>query len=839
MTWSKLARLQHSRPWWVTGIAFVLALLALPLLLRLRVNADLRAVLPDSAQSVRDLDQIRARMPGTTTIALAVQATDDPPDYDALHATVRSLAAELETRSDLHVVSVDSNIGDFEGFVERNRFLYADRADLAALRDALSARIEWEKANANPLYADLEDAPPPDVQKPADTLKQHAAEARAKADRFPGGFYEHPKLPMDFIFVRTTIRAGESTPIDQLVAGIEESATKVQGRPALRTRASGKDVGWVGDHVRVDYGAELMDMNEENAALEGDAAKSGLVTLALLLAVVVVFFGRVRAVPLLLTVLVPPTVVTFGLSQLVVHQLNASTAFLGSIVVGNGVNASIMWLGRYFEVRREGGGVREAIEAAHRGTYAGTLAATIAAALAYGSLMVTDYRGFRDFGVIGALGMLLCWVAAYVLLGALVAISERLRPMTFRESERRRKGVYGVLFARFALASPRAVLAGCVALSVVSGAALVHAAKHDPLEYDFRNLQAVRSKESRVNWVNARLAETVEETRVGGALAVLARTPKDVPEVRRALERYRAENPGTLGAVRTIDDLLPADQDEKIQILGELRALTLQMRDHVDAEKQADLDANLPPETLVPLGPRDLPASVARPFTEADGTLGRLMFVEHVAGSDTWDGRYMIRWAAAARSPHVPVGGGAAVFADLLSTIFHDGPLVIAVSFVLTVALLLLTFRRGRERLLALGAMLAGVLWMTGLLAASGMKLNFLNMVALPITFGIGVEYPVNYLKRYVEEKRTCFDETTAARRALEGAGGAVILCSLTTLIGYVSLYASTNRALNSFGLAMALGEVSCITASVIALPALIRVLASRPVHVETPIPTT
>src|SRR5512140_1268822 len=220
MSWSKLARLQHSRPWWFTAIAFALALLALPLLLRLRVNADLRAVLPDSAQSVRDLDEIRDRMSHTTTIALAVQSTSNPPDYDALHAYVSALATELGTRSDLQVVSVDANIGDFRDFVEKNRFLYADRADLVALRDTLSARIAWEKADANPLFSDLSDDPPPDPQKAADTLKRHADEARAKADRFPGGFYQHPTLPMDFIFVRTTIRPGDSKPIDQLVAGI-------------------------------------------------------------------------------------------------------------------------------------------------------------------------------------------------------------------------------------------------------------------------------------------------------------------------------------------------------------------------------------------------------------------------------------------------------------------------------------------------------------------------------------------------------------------------------------------------------------------------------------------
>jgi predicted RND superfamily exporter protein len=836
--WTRLARVQHAHPIRVTIVALAIALLALPLLLRMKINADFRAVLPDSAQSVRDMDTIRARMPATTTIALAIQATGDAPDKKALHAFVEALSKELATRTDLQIVAVDWNVADFEHFVEKNRFLYANLDDLTALRDAFDARIAWEKADADPTNLD-DIGPRPDPQAAIDRVKRHGEDARESAARFPDGFFEHPSLPMDFVFVRTTIRPGEADPIDRLVAGIEASATAVHGRAPLRSRVAKTDVGWVSDSIRVDYGAELMDMNEENAALAGDAAKSGGVTIALLLSVVVIFFGRIRSIPLLLGALVPPCIVTFGVSQLVVHQLNASTAFLGSIVVGNGVNAGIMWLGRYFEERRGGSDVVSAIEAAHRGTSAGTFAATVAAMLAYGSLVVTDYHGFRDFGLIGALGMLLCWLAAYGLLPALTAISERLRPMRFADRDRRRKGVYGVLIARVALSSPRAVLAGCALLTIVSAIALGRAASRDPLEYDFRNLQAIRSKESRVDWVNARLEETVEETRIGGALAVMTKAD-DTATIRHELDDYRASHPGTLGAVRTVDDLLPSDQKEKIAILESLRDLALTARPHVDDEQRKQIDESMPPEELVPLRREDLPASVARPYTEGDGTIGRLMFVEHVKASDTWDGRYMIRWAAAARAPHgrdgasPAVGGGAVVFADLLTTIFHDGPRVIAVSFALTLALLVLTFRGGRERLLAIASMLGAVVWMTGLLAAFHVKLNFLNMVSLPITFGIGVEYPVNYLKRYMDEKRTGADTLAASRAALEGAGGAVILCSLTTLIGYISLYASTNRALNSFGLAMALGELCSLGAAVVAVPALLQVLAPRRVTFDT-----
>ena len=47
-------------------------------------------------------------------------------------------------------------------------------------------------------------------------------------------------------------------------------------------------------------------------------------------------------------------------------------------------------------------------------------------------------------------------------------------------------------------------------------------------------------------------------------------------------------------------------------------------------------------------------------------------------------------------------------------------------------------------------------------------------------------------------------------------------LCSLTTIIGYSSLLLAKNRALYLFGLTAVLGEVACLTAAVVALPALL-----------------
>ena len=50
-----------------------------------------------------------------------------------------------------------------------------------------------------------------------------------------------------------------------------------------------------------------------------------------------------------------------------------------------------------------------------------------------------------------------------------------------------------------------------------------------------------------------------------------------------------------------------------------------------------------------------------------------------------------------------------------------------------------------------------------------------------------------------------------ATETVLLETGGAVILCSLTTIWGYLSLLYSDNQALRSFGKLAVLGEMTCL----------------------------
>jgi predicted RND superfamily exporter protein len=103
---------------------------------------------------------------------------------------------------------------------------------------------------------------------------------------------------------------------------------------------------------------------------------------------------------------------------------------------------------------------------------------------------------------------------------------------------------------------------------------------------------------------------------------------------------------------------------------------------------------------------------------------------------------------------------------------------------------------------------------MLGAAAWSGVRTNFLNFIALPITFGIGVDYGINIYLRYQVEGRG------RVGRAVRATGGAVVLCSLTTIIGYAALLLADNQALRSFGEMAILGEVACLSAAVVGMPA-------------------
>src|SRR5262249_42674763 len=154
-----------------------------------------------------------------------------------------------------------------------------------------------------------------------------------------------------------------------------------------------------------------------------------------------------------------------------------------------------------------------------------------------------------------------------------------------------------------------------------------------------------------------------------------------------------------------------------------------------------------------------------------------------------------------------------------------DGPkstFIALIGAVIVIALLVGAGRHGAITLICMGS---GTLLMLAAASLAGLRVNFLDFVALPITIGIGIDYSVNIVARARQ------DGPGSARAVLSTTGGAVALCSFTTVVGYGSLLMSANQGIRSFGLAAILGELTCITAALLLAPTLLQLIVRKKVE--------
>jgi len=293
--------------------------------------------------------------------------------------------------------------------------------------------------------------------------------------------------------------------------------------------------------------------------------------------------------------------------------------------------------------------------------------------------------------------------------------------------------------------------------------------------------------------------------------------------------------------VRSLDDAVPPQQMEKIAEVARLRRLlTPAVRASLTAQQLADVDRLLGTDALAPVAFDALPRSLTAGLRENDGSTGRVVLVFPRLTKRLWQTAQLegfigkLRQIAADAVPPGSrpgrVAGTLPVSADITASLQRDAPRASLAALLSVAAVVAVIFRGSRTGLVVVASLLIGILWMVGATFICRIKVNYANFAAFPITFGIGVDYAVNIMARFRQERarrpRDALpaDPTRAVERSVLSTGGAVALCSLTTIIGYSSLLLAKNQALFLFGAVAVMGELSCLSAALLALPAVLLV---------------
>ena len=771
--------------------ALLVAVAAALVAFHLPLYAAFSYLLPSDAPSVRAMDALGERLPARDRMLMVIVASDADHRRAAVDRALTGLAA---ITPDL-VESVEADDVATRELVRAHRELYVPIADLRAVREALRDQVAAAKQRANPLFVDLDDPPAPSTALADLRARQRDADARLARPAFVSAD-GHSQA----IVVRTSFVATDVDRDHRLQRELEAVASAIHMQDPT---------------VQIGFAGGVPVTVAEHHALVRGVMLSTLITGVLVALVLFVHLRSVRLLALLVANIAAATVVAFGIAALTVGHLNSATAFLGAIIAGNGVNYGILLVARFGEEGQAHSDARDALAVALAGTLRPTLVASLAAAIAYGALGATSFRGFADFALIGSVGMVVCWIGSFVLLPALVL---RLAPTPRRATS----PLFGLFVARvFSFRRPVATVTIAGMVLVGAGVVAWRYLESDPYEYDMARLRSTAPDAVAVrDWLH------YSDVTFGRGLAGLASQTyiavDDANDVVPLVARLHAvaKHEPIIGEISSILDVIPADQPAKLALLADVRALIDQAVPELDPAARKDLLELRPSEQLAPITTADLPPELLAKLRERDGRVGYIVAVKPGATFDELDGRDLIAFAAAlrevsVRGHEVTAAGGSLLFADVLLQIQRDGPVVTALAAVGLIAMVVLVVGRNRRAVAVLVAAAAGSLGMIAVCALAGLKINFLDFVALPITLGLGIDYAINVAERAGQ---------TAARSALRSTGGTVLVCSLTTMIGYASLFASDNLAIRGFGLASFIGEVTCVLAALAIVPAVIAV---------------
>ncbi len=755
-----------------------------------KLETDLVALIPENYQSVKTLNEIKQRVGGVGSLVVLVQS----PDFEANRRFVEDLAHELQDEKYGTYINFVDYKRDAE-FYRKNALLFMETDDLDEIFTRIDDYIIQEKLKLSPLYISLDEE----------------------------------EAVLDFSDIESKYRTAENgdetyyTNSDRTILALEAMAAGTVSNIGFA-----KDMQWViqqavkkvnprayHPQMLIEYGGPFKNKIDEYDTILSDVFSTLIFGVVGIVALLTFYFRQPLAAFFVAIPLAMGLIWAFAITYWVIGNLNTMTAFLFVILFGLGIDFGIHMFARYLEVRMDKTDVRMSIETMLSQTGQAILTAAITTSIAFFSLTLTDFRGFSEFGFIVGTGILMSLVSMTTILPAVLVLADQ-KFMWIRM-----RHVWGHNWggSRGHFPYPKLVIAGALILTIYLG---IHLRDID-FEYDFTNLRSNLPASVKVKQKMATIPKYGSESQ--SYSIVLADSKAELDEIVVALEKKISEDDPTptIDKVKTLWTELRG-QDEKLDIIGEIRALTSgEGAKLIRGEQKAKLDSLRDLLNVKRLSVEDLPKNLLRKFETIDGS--QAYFAQILPSVQLRDGKNAIAFAEDSHEIHTASdkvfysSSANIIFADMLRLMLRDSPRAVSLTVIVVFLIVLADFRSLRSALLVIFPLACGTVWMCGSLYLQDLKLNFYNMVALPTIIGMGIDNGVHLYHRYREEGPGSMPVV------LRITGGAMFISMLTTMVGFFGLMMATHPGLNSIGRLALIGLLTCFVAAVLVLPAILEVL--------------
>lgn len=258
--------------------------------------------------------------------------------------------------------------------------------------------------------------------------------------------------------------------------------------------------------------------------------------------------------------------------------------------------------------------------------------------------------------------------------------------------------------------------------------------------------------------------------------------------------------------ISQITGLLESDRDKAVQHLGDFEEAYVPV-----FKEMAFKMTNTAKITL-----DNLPENMYDQYASSDG--GSFL-VTIYPKEQAWDFSFLSLFSAQMHKIDERVTGMPLVFYILIDYIGRDGAIAAILTLIIVFSLLLLDFRNLKLTLLTMLPLVLGSVWMIGLMEVLGMQLNIMNVMAVPLILGIGIDDGVHIIHRYRIEGKHKLD------LIFSSTGKAILITTLSTFLAFGSMGFASSKGLASLGITLSIGIITCYLTTIVVLPAIIGLL--------------
>ncbi len=144
------------------------------------------------------------------------------------------------------------------------------------------------------------------------------------------------------------------------------------------------------------------------------------------------------------------------------------------------------------------------------------------------------------------------------------------------------------------------------------------------------------------------------------------------------------------------------------------------------------------------------------------------------------------------------------------------------VALALIVVLFFFSFTRLRKMLLALGALIVGILLTMGAIVLTIGHVSMITSIFAVILMGLGIDFGIHLVSNYDDFRLEGLDRAEALRRAMQAGGAPIMLGGVTTAVAFASLSLSGSPAVREFGFVAGMGVLITLAVMLLLFPALL-----------------